>query len=107
MHAPRGHFVERFRWFQFLREHHRFHHDYQRCNFNVLLPLPDLCFGTLVTPFIVTFNNHTVATFSALFALYAAVQIWYGGEQKPAAYFWAGLVRVVLIFKHRDDIRAV
>src|SRR5262249_8245841 len=31
------------------------------------------CFATLVTPFVLTFNNHTVATFSVLFALYAAV----------------------------------
>ena len=23
MHVPRGHFVERFRWFQFLRQHHK------------------------------------------------------------------------------------
>ena len=49
MHVPRSHFVERFRWFRFLTEHHRFHHDYHHCNFNVFLPLPDLFFGTLVT----------------------------------------------------------
>jgi hypothetical protein len=33
------------------------------------------CFGTLVTPFLLTFNNHTVATFSAAVALYATVRI--------------------------------
>ena len=49
MHAPRGHFVERFRWFLFLREHHRLHHKYMLRNLNVLLPLGDFCFGTLVT----------------------------------------------------------
>ena len=31
------------------------------------------CFGTLVTPFLITFNNHTVAAFGALVALYAAL----------------------------------
>ena len=32
------------------------------------------CFGTLVTPFLITFNNHTVAAFGALIALYAALR---------------------------------
>ncbi|MBC8101606.1 MAG: hypothetical protein H7Z41_03355 [Cytophagales bacterium] len=49
MHVPRGHFVERFRWFQFLREHHRLHHKYMLRNMNVFIPLADLCYGTLVT----------------------------------------------------------
>jgi hypothetical protein len=49
MHAPRGHFVERFRWFRFLREHHRLHHRYMLRNLNVFIPLADLCLGTLVT----------------------------------------------------------
>lgn len=49
MHVPRGSRIEQFRWFQFLREHHRIHHSYMLCNFNVLLPLGDLCFGTLRT----------------------------------------------------------
>jgi hypothetical protein len=34
------------------------------------------CFGTFVTTFSPTLNNHTVAAWSALFALYAAVRIW-------------------------------
>jgi hypothetical protein len=33
------------------------------------------CFATLLTPFLVTFNNHTIATCTALIALYAAVRI--------------------------------
>jgi 4-hydroxysphinganine ceramide fatty acyl 2-hydroxylase len=49
MHVPRGHFVERFRWFRFTREHHRLHHEYMRCNFNVFIPLADACLGTLRT----------------------------------------------------------
>jgi hypothetical protein len=49
MHVPRGHFVERFRWFKFLREHHRLHHKYMLRNMNVFIPLADLCLGTLVT----------------------------------------------------------
>jgi hypothetical protein len=33
------------------------------------------CFGTLMTPFLNTFNNHTLGTFCTLFALYAALKI--------------------------------
>jgi hypothetical protein len=49
MHVPRGHFVERFKWFQFLRNHHHLHHRYFMKNFCVLFPLADLVFGTLET----------------------------------------------------------
>lgn len=49
MHVPKGHPVERFGWFKFLKEHHRLHHKYYLRNMNVFLPLGDLAFGTLVT----------------------------------------------------------
>jgi hypothetical protein len=38
------------------------------------------CFGTLYTPFLNTFNNHTVATTCVVFALYAALSIRAGSE---------------------------
>ncbi len=49
MHVPKGHPVERYRWFKFLKGHHRLHHKYYLRNLNVFLPLGDLAFGTLVT----------------------------------------------------------
>lgn len=49
MHVPREHFVERFGWFRFLRQHHKLHHRYMQKNFCVLFPLADWLFGTLVT----------------------------------------------------------
>ena len=49
MHVPRNHFVERYGWFQFLRQHHHLHHRYMQKNFCVLLPLADWCFGTMIT----------------------------------------------------------
>lgn len=49
MHVPRNHFIERFRWFQFLRTHHKLHHIHYQKNFCVLLPLADMMFGTMVT----------------------------------------------------------
>lgn len=49
MHVPRNHFVERFRWFQFLRAHHKLHHRYAQKNFCVLFPLADWIMGTAET----------------------------------------------------------
>jgi hypothetical protein len=49
MHVPKGHYVERYRWFRFIKEHHRLHHKYMMRNLNVFIPLADVCFGTLVT----------------------------------------------------------
>lgn len=46
-HVPRGRWIERTRPFRFLLEHHRIHHRYARKNYNVVLPLADLLFGTL------------------------------------------------------------
>ena len=48
MHKPRIDFVERSRWFQFLKRHHRIHHVHMNRNLNVLVPLADLILGTLV-----------------------------------------------------------
>lgn len=41
-----------------------------------LLVLTAACFGTLLMPFMSTFNNHTPAACCALFALYPALLIW-------------------------------
>lgn len=51
MHLPRNHpmrLVERFSWFRRLNGHHLLHHRYMHKNYNVVLPLADLCFGTLL-----------------------------------------------------------
>ncbi|HTU92464.1 MAG TPA: hypothetical protein VMF69_20450, partial [Gemmataceae bacterium] len=37
------------------------------------------CFGTLVTPFLIALNNHTLATCSVVAAVYATVRILSGG----------------------------
>ncbi len=49
MHKPRLDFVERSRWFKFLKRHHQIHHVHMNRNLNVLVPLADLVLGTLVT----------------------------------------------------------
>src|SRR5262245_29996145 len=46
--------------------------------------LATACFGTLLTPFLVTLNNHTIAAHCVLFAFLAALRIW----EDEAAPIW-------------------
>jgi hypothetical protein len=48
MHLPKARRVERSWIFRRLNGHHLLHHRYMHKNFNVVLPLADLCLGTLV-----------------------------------------------------------
>jgi len=48
MHLPRKRNLERSGLFFRLNGHHLLHHRYMRKNFNVVLPLADLCLGTLL-----------------------------------------------------------
>jgi hypothetical protein len=48
MHLPKKRHVERSGIFFRLNGHHLLHHRYMNRNFNVVLPLADLCFGTLL-----------------------------------------------------------
>ena len=47
MHTPAGRWIERTRVFRRLDARHRLHHQLWRMNFNVVLPVGDLLFGTL------------------------------------------------------------
>jgi len=48
MHLPKARRLERSWVFQRLNGHHLLHHRYMHKNFNVVLPLADLCLGTLM-----------------------------------------------------------
>jgi hypothetical protein len=48
MHLPRARRIERSGIFFRLNGHHLLHHRYMHKNFNVVLPLADLCLGTLL-----------------------------------------------------------
>jgi hypothetical protein len=48
------------------------------------------CFATLLTVFMPTFNNHTIATCSALFAIHPLMRIWYENERRPGLFVAAG-----------------
>ena len=48
MHLPKARRVEKPRLFQRMNGHHLLHHRYMHKNYNVVLPLADLCMGTLM-----------------------------------------------------------
>lgn len=48
MHLPKARQIELFGFFRRLNGHHLLHHRYMHKNFNVVLPLADLCLGTLM-----------------------------------------------------------
>lgn len=48
MHVPKGRWVEKTAWFCWLDSHHHMHHKRHFNNLNVVLPLADLLFGSLV-----------------------------------------------------------
>ena len=57
MHLPRKRHVERSGIFFRLNGHHLLHHRYMSKNFNVVLPLADLCLGTLLLRSKIHFNQ--------------------------------------------------
>lgn len=49
MHVPKGRWFENTWFFRWLNGHHILHHRYVTKNFNVVLPIADFLFGTLIT----------------------------------------------------------
>lgn len=54
-------------------------------------------FGTFLTTFSVTLNNHLPGAVSALIALYAAVRIWFDDERRLRYFFTAGLFAAFVV----------
>ncbi|MAX35517.1 MAG: hypothetical protein CME33_02995 [Gimesia sp.] len=48
------------------------------------------CFATLLTPFLLTLNNHSIAASSAVFTLYPLMRILLDGEQRKRYFLLAG-----------------
>lgn len=46
MHCPDEFIFRKTRWFQYMSEHHRLHHNKASINYNVVFPLGDLIMGT-------------------------------------------------------------
>lgn len=59
MHLPKQRRVEKPWLFRRLNGHHLLHHRYMHKNFNVVLPIADLCLGTLMTRSKVRFAQAT------------------------------------------------
>lgn len=59
MHLPKGRRIEQPWGFRRLNGHHLLHHRYMHKNFNVVLPLADLCLGTLLLRSKVSFAQAT------------------------------------------------
>ncbi|MBE7496570.1 MAG: fatty acid hydroxylase [Verrucomicrobiaceae bacterium] len=59
MHLPKQRRVEKPWFFRRLNGHHLLHHRYMHKNFNVVLPLADLCLGTLILRSKVSFAQAT------------------------------------------------
>ena len=51
MHLPKKRFFEKMKWYENLKERHRLHHKHMNSrNFNVVVPIADLVFGTYQAP---------------------------------------------------------
>ena len=46
--------------------------------------------GTLITPYSLVLNNHTVAAFSTAFALAMLLQVVWDGDLRASRFFWCG-----------------
>src|SRR5207253_80902 len=69
-------------FFLYLRVWWKLLERYARAEWARFFVLAAAGFGTLVTPFLITFNNHTVGTFCVLFALANILAIWNGNRSR-------------------------
>jgi hypothetical protein len=60
----------------YLQQISRLADQFGRTDWGRFFVLASAAYGTLVTPFLTTLNNHTLATYCVLFALVAVVEIW-------------------------------
>jgi MFS family permease len=61
-------------------------------------------FGTMLTPFVVVLNNHTIAAVSAAVALYAFVQIWFDESRQ---WRWFALAGLAAAFTAANELPAL
>lgn len=60
-------------------------------DFGRLYVMTAACFATLITPFLIVLNNHTIAAFSVLFALYPILKANSDSTLSPVALILSGL----------------
>jgi hypothetical protein len=54
-------------------------------------------FGTFLTTFAVTINNHVLAAMCVTIAAYASIRIWFDGERRVRYFFVAGLFAALAV----------
>ncbi|MEP0842371.1 MAG: hypothetical protein HRF43_06630 [Phycisphaerae bacterium] len=60
--------------------------------------------GTFLTPWCITLNNHVLGAFFALFALHAAMRIWYDGRRQ---WYWFALAGFFGAMAHTFELPAL
>ncbi len=60
----------------YLQQIARLAEEFGRTDWGKLFVVAAAAFGTVVTPFLITLNNHTIATYCVLFALVSVEEIW-------------------------------
>lgn len=63
---------------------------YARADLTRYFVVVSACFATLLTPFLLTLNNHSIAASSAVFTLYPLLRILVDGQQKKRYFLLAG-----------------
>ncbi|QDV19480.1 hypothetical protein Pan153_41450 [Gimesia panareensis] len=63
---------------------------YAQTDFTRFFIVVSACFGTLLTPFLLTLNNHSIAASCAVFTLYPLMRIILDGNQKKRYFLLAG-----------------
>lgn len=71
----------------------------QHCEerFSQRLIMATACFGTMLTPYLTVFNNHTVAATFLIFALAPALRILCENRENWQDFLWCGLASGVLV----------
>lgn len=60
--------------------------------------------ATYLTPWCITLNNHVLGGFFALFALHAAIRIWYDGRRE---WYWFAMAGFFSAFAHTFELPAL
>ncbi len=77
---------------------------YGRTDWGRMFVMAAATFGTFLTTFGVTLNNHLPAAISVAIAVHAAVVIWYGGERQ---WWWFALAGLFSAFAAANELPAL
>lgn len=70
---------------------------YARSDWGRIFLVIAAAWGTFLSTFLITLNNHTIAAASLVFALYPLLRIWIDRQQSPALFMLAGFWSAFLV----------